>query len=78
MNSLDEYVERFKTYLLGERNYSMNTIVAYVEDVLEFKEFLRTRIDDFNPEFIETHGFTPERYREKYIRDMKVLRKVIL
>ena len=45
---------------------------------LEFKEFLRTRIDDFNPEFIETHGFTPERYREKYIRDMKVLRKVIL
>ncbi len=40
MSSLDEYVERFKTYLLGERNYSMNTIIAYIEDVLEFKDFL--------------------------------------
>ncbi len=42
---------------------------------LEFKEFLRVRLEDFSPDFIESHEYTPERYREKYIREIKVLRK---
>ena len=41
----------------------------------EFKEFLRVRLDDFNPDFIEKHNYTPERYKEKYINEIKVLRK---
>ena len=40
-----------------------------------FKEFLRVRLEDFNPEFIERHELSSERYREKYIREIKVLRK---
>ena len=40
-----------------------------------FKEFLRVRLEDFNPEFIEKHELSSERYREKYIREIKVLRK---
>lgn len=41
----------------------------------EFREFLRVRLEDFSPDFIESHEYTPERYREKYIREIKVLRK---
>lgn len=40
-----------------------------------FKEFLRVRLEDFNPEFIEKHELSSEKYREKYIREIKVLRK---
>lgn len=40
-----------------------------------FKEFLSVRLEDFNPEFIERHELSSERYREKYIREIKVLRK---
>ena len=42
---------------------------------LEFREFLKIRLDDFNPDFIEKYDYTPDRYREKYIREIKVLRK---
>ena len=29
----------------------------------------------FNSDFIEKHNYTPERYKEKYISEIKVLRK---
>lgn len=36
----DEYIEAFRDYLVGEMNYSENTVLAYVEDCISFKEFL--------------------------------------
>lgn len=67
-----------------EVNYTYGDIISmFLKDGIqaegfsnpEFKEFLRVRLDEFNPEFIERHEFTPEKYREKYIREIKVLRK---
>lgn len=67
-----------------EINYTYGDIMSiFLKDGVQaegfsnplFKKFLRTRLEDFSPEFIEIHGLTPESYREKYIREIKVLRK---
>ena len=88
-NDLESIKELFdnKTLRLDEEiNYTYGDIMSMFlkEGIqaegfsnIEFREFLRTRLEDFNPEFILRHGFTPEVYKEKYISEIKVLRKVI-
>ncbi len=36
----EKYVDMFLGYLVKERNYSFNTVQAYRNDILQFKEFL--------------------------------------
>ena len=38
-------IEKYKEYLISERNYSEYTINSYISDILEFKEFLKS--EDF-------------------------------
>ena len=88
-NDLESIKELFdnKTLRLDEEiNYTYGDIMSMFlkEGIqaegfsnIEFREFLRSRLDDFNPEFILSHGFSPEKYRDKYISEIKVLRKVI-
>lgn len=40
MKTDDDYISDFKEYLLVEKGYSRNTIIAYLKDILEFKDFI--------------------------------------
>ena len=35
-------IEKYKEYLISERNYSENTVNSYINDICEFKDFLAT------------------------------------
>lgn len=39
MKTDEEYISLFKEYLTAEKGYSINTIIAYVNDVIEFKQY---------------------------------------
>lgn len=40
---MDRYVEDFKNYLVSERNYSLNTVRAYLKDLEDFSVFVKNR-----------------------------------
>lgn len=37
---MDKYIDRFRTYLISERNYSQNTVRAYLNDLKDFYSYL--------------------------------------
>lgn len=42
MKTEDEVIEEFKEYLTGVKNFSINTVTAYINDVYEFKDFIHS------------------------------------
>lgn len=43
---MDKNVTAFREYLLREKNYSVLTVSAYLNDIEEFKSFLKNEFDD--------------------------------
>ena len=84
LNSIKELFENKSIRLDEEINYTYGDIISmFLKDGVkeegfacpEFREFLRVRFDDFSPDFIVEHGFIPAVYKEKYIDEIKILRK---
>ena len=81
---IKELFENKSIRLDEEINYTYGDIISmFLKDGVkeegfacpEFREFLRVRFDDFSPDFIIEHGFIPAVYKEKYIDEIKILRK---
>lgn len=75
---MDDYIISYQEYLCGERNYSENTIIAYIEDILDFKEFLiknkfsnslikikRSRVCGYFIQNLEEQGFSKKSIARK-------------
>lgn len=50
-----DYINRFSDYLKLERNYSLNTILAYVKDLNLFSEFIKKDLLKVNSNDIRTY-----------------------
>ena len=84
LDQIEELFENKYIRLDEEINYTYGDLISmFLKDGVaaegfnnpEFRDFLRIRLGDFNPEYIEMHGFTPEKYKQKYIEEIKILRK---
>ena len=64
---MDQYLNRFLELLAAEKGYSDNTIAAYLNDLTQFVEFLRTR--PTGP-VLEPHDCTAEVLKD-YLPDMQ-------
>lgn len=51
---MQEYVNDFLLFLETERNYSVNTIISYKEDILSFERFITK--EDLAPDLISIHN----------------------
>ena len=58
-------LEKFKDYLLSEKNYSINTVISYSSDILDFYEFIKK--NDFGENLISVNK---ERIVRYYITDL--------
>ena len=45
---MENFKNKFHDYLLLEKNYSQNTVVAYINDIGFFEIFLSSEFDDYN------------------------------
>ncbi len=59
---MEESILRFKEYLESIKNYSPNTVLAYIEDVLDLKKF----VDEFQLAF-DLCSFQKERHARNFI-----------
>ncbi len=84
LDPIRELFENKHIRLDEEINYTYGDIVSmFLKDGIkaegisnpEFRDFLRVRLEDFDPSYFERAGFTAKGYKERYIEEMKVLRK---
>ena len=84
LDSIKELFNNMNFRLDEEVNYTYGDIVSmFLKDGVreegffnpDFRKFMRIRLCDFDPKYIEESGFTPEEYRRRYVEEIKILCK---